>query len=114
MATEITLKQDNTEPIEFTLDADNISDLDDLNTARLYARRDGATSNHVDGVALSIQDSAAQTVRFDPVGNAADGGDAFDETGVYKCYVKADWSDGDTTRHPDEGFTVINIEGHYE
>lgn len=109
-----TVKAGQTEPIEFTLDANNIDDLDDLDTAELYVRKNGETTNHVDGVALSVKDSAAQLLQFNPDGNAADGGVAFDETGLYLIYVKATWNDNDETRHPDEGYVEREIEETWE
>lgn len=114
MPTQITIKEDDTDPLTFTIDATGISNLDNLSSAAVYARKVGASSNHVDGASASVKTSADQTVEFDPAGNAVGGGDAFDEPGEYKVYVKATWADGDVTRHPGDGFNWIIVESSFE
>lgn len=110
----ITIKKDDTEPLEFTVNASGVDNLDDVNTVEVYARKVGSDANHVDGASGSVSDSANQKVEFDPVGNAADGGDAFDEVGAYEVYLKVTWSDGDFTRHPGSGFNTVNVTRNFE
>jgi hypothetical protein len=92
----------DTDPLAITVGATGLTDLDDLSSAELYARLEGAEVNHVDGAACSVLVSADLTLTFDPVGNGPEGADAFStgDEGTYFCYVKITWSDGDETRHP--------------
>ena len=94
------LRAGDTEPIDVTIGAAGLANLDSLTSAVLYARLEGAETNHVAGGAMSVKDSATRTLEFDPVGKKVGGGDAFDAPGSYDIYVLATWSDGDETRHP--------------
>ena len=114
MATTINLRAGDTEPFDLTISASGLSSLDDLTSAVLYAKKAGAAANHVTAGALTVSDSATLTLTFDPAAQADDGGDAFDEPGTYRCYVLATWSDGDTTRHPDDSDLEIVVRENYE
>lgn len=114
MSTAIVIRAGDTEPLELTVNAAGLLNLDELDSAVLYMRAVGADTNHVDGAALSVVDSAAKTLRFDPVGAAADGGDAFDEAGRYRGYLLLTWTDLDETRHPDNGDLTVTVLSNYE
>lgn len=108
-------KQGSTEPEEFQLSATGLTDLSALSQAVLYMRRLGGTTvNKVDGAALTVVDSAARLIQFDPAGAAVGGGDAFDEPGIFGIYIRATWSDAGVTRHPDEGYLEFEIQPNYE
>lgn len=107
----------DTEPIDITIGATGLSDLDNLTTATLYARKQGAATNHVDGGTLTIKDSALKSLSFDPVGQKLGGGDAFGagDDGLYDCYVLVVWADGDQTRHPSgPDFLELNVTENLE
>lgn len=110
----ITVRAGDTEPLDITLGATGVADLTSLASADLYLRKEGASTNHVDGVALTIPDTAALVVRFDPVDAKSGGGDALDTPGRYRGYVLATWSDGDLTRHPDDVDLVVNVLANLE
>lgn len=112
--TELTIKAGSTELLTFTLAATGISDLDNLSSAVLYARDVTSGTNHVNGVAVSVLVSGDMTVTFDPVDAKNGGGNAFDEPGTYKLYLRATWSDGDITRHPDAGYITLTVEPNFE
>jgi hypothetical protein len=110
MPQTIKVRAGDTEPLELTIDATGLDNLDDLDAAVLYLRKSGESENHVDGATLSVADSATKTLAFDPVNAKNPSGDALDEDGTYSGYVKATWNDADITRHPadpDEDITVI-------
>jgi len=110
MAQNILIRAGDTEALTITVDAGNLSNLDNVQTAALYMRERGASSNHIDGASLTVTDSANRELSFDPVGAKVGGGDAFDVPGVFRGYVVLTHSDGTTTRHPSEtdlGVTVI-------
>lgn len=96
------IRAGDTEPLEITIDAVDLDDLAEFASGALYARKSGASTNHVDGAEVTVADSAAKTVRFDPVGAGPAGADAFGigDEGSYDVYVQITWSDGDETRHP--------------
>lgn len=96
----IKIRAGDTEPLEIPIDATNLTDLSGLSAAVLYMKKEGASTNHVDGAALTVASSSDKTLRFDPVNNKNPSGNAFDAAGDYRGYVKATWSDGDITRHP--------------
>jgi hypothetical protein len=110
------IRAGDTEPLEITVSATGVSSLDDADTVVLYAREASAETNHVDGAACTVSDSAAMEVTFDPVGAKSGGGNAFDEPGTYLCYVKITWTDGDITRHParDDGTLTITVTANLE
>lgn len=110
--TELTyVRAGDTEPLEITIGANGVSNLDDASTVVLYARKEGADTNHVDGATCTVSDSAAMTVSFDPAGNGPSGADAFavGDEGRYDCYVKITWSDGDETRHPAKDDDTLDL-----
>lgn len=109
-----TRKQGSTEPEEFILSATGLVDLSDLTNAHLYMRESDATVNKVDGALLTVTDSGNRIVEFDPSGAAVGGGDAFEDTGAFLIYIRATWSDGDITRHPDDGYIVFQIQENFE
>lgn len=112
--TELPVKAGSTEPMAFSVGAGNLTNLDNLSSAVLYARDVTSGVNHVDGAALSVLDSAEKTLTFDPVDAKNGGGNAFDEPGTYKLYLRATWSDGDITRHPDAGYVTLTVEPIFE
>jgi len=114
MADSITIKAGDTEPLALTISATGVSTLDNLTAAVLYAQKLGASSAHVDGGTLTVSDSSTRTLAFDPVGQKSGGGDAFDAPGVYRCYVRATWSDADITRHPGDGWITVTVTPTYE
>lgn len=113
---DLTIKAGDTEPITWKIDLTGESNLDNVSSAVLYARKVGATSNHVDGATATVSDSANKELEFDPVGNATDGSNAFDtgDEGTYRTYTKVTWSDGDITRHPGEDFREWEVEANFE
>ena len=110
----IYLRPGDTEPVTITVDATGLANLAALASATLYMRLVGAATNHVEGAALTIADSATRTLRFDPVGAKAGGGDAFDAPGIYRGYVLLTWTDGDETRHPSHDWLVAVVGDTYE
>lgn len=115
MPRHITLQAGDTEPLEIVVSATGLANLDDVSTAELYMRLKDASTNHVDGVSLTISDSAARKVEFDPVGAKSGGGDALDAEGRYLAYVKLTFNDGDFTRHPGfPRFLVVDVIPNYE
>lgn len=111
----IHIRAGDTEEIDIIVGATGISDLSALTTATFYARKEGATANHVTAGAMSIADSAAKKLRFDPVNQKVGGGNAFDAAGTYDCYCKLTWSDGDVSRHPGkEDFLQVIVTEHFE
>lgn len=106
----------DTEPITWTLGVTGVSNLDDVSSAALYARKQGASTNHVDGATVTVSDSAAKEVSFDPVGNGPSGNNAFDtgDEGDYDVYTMVTWSDGDTTRHPNDDKRHWKIHPNFE
>lgn len=103
----------DSEPLEITVNATGLSNLDDLDSAVLYARVDGATTNHVDGGTCTVASSANRTLSFDPTGQGPDSGLAFDlditETTRVRCYVLLTWTDGDETRHPAKEDNTLDL-----
>lgn len=110
----ISIKAGDTEPQIIQIDATDLDDLSNLASAVVYFRKEGETTNHVDGVALTVESSASRTLRFDPVDAKNGGGNAFDAVGKYLGYVVATWSDGDITRHPGNGWLAVNANPTYE
>lgn len=100
MPKQITIRAGDTEPLPFTVGATGVTNLDDVSSAKFYARAVSASENHVDGAPATVADSATMTMAFDPDGAKKGGGNAFDTAGVYRCYAVLTWSDGDETRHP--------------
>lgn len=111
----IKVRAGDTEPLELQMTATAGEEIttSDISSAALYARKVGASSNHVDGVALSSVTASstdngdgtwAVTINgtFDPASNKNGGGDAFDAAGSYDCYVLVTYTDSDETRHPGE------------
>jgi len=112
MADTIYIRAGDTEPLILSLSATGLTDLTDLTTAVLYARKKGATTNHVDGGTLAK--TSGLSLSFDPVGQKSGGGNAFDAAGQYECYILATWSDADTTRHPGDGEITVVVRHAYE
>lgn len=110
----IRIKAGDTEPLEFVLGAEGVTNLDTLASAVLYARKENSNSNHVDAGTCTVKSSSARTLLFDPVGQKDGGGDAFDAEGRYKCYIKATWDDGDITRHPGDEHVMVVVGKNYE
>lgn len=119
----------DTEPTTFTVTVTSQSELGvaDVGSMKLYARENGAESNHVDGATVAVDSVATEqqsdgtwknefAVSFDPEGNGPAGGDAFGtgDEGVYAVYVLVAWSDGDETRHPNEGYRQWKILKNFE
>lgn len=96
----IRIREDDTEPLELTVSAEGVTNLDAMTAAVAYFKRVGTEDNHVDGVVLSVASSAARTLRFNPVGAKAGGGNAFDTPGTYQGHLKLTWTGGAVTRHP--------------
>lgn len=99
----IYLKPGDTEPLEITVSATGLSNLDNIagtNGVLVYARLRGAATNHVDGGDGTVSDSATKKVSFDPTAQAVGGGNAFAAAGTYEVYVKLTFSDGDEIRFP--------------
>lgn len=103
-----------TEPLRYEVDlrADAEWTLTDVGGVVLFAWIDGADANHVDGATVSpdgvtaVEEDDGWTntldLSFDPVGNAADGGDAFraGQAGIYRAYSRVLRPTGTVTRHP--------------
>ena len=111
----------DTEPLIIDLDPDSdadFTDLDEVTTAVLYARKSGEIENHVTAGECTVSDSEAKLLSFDPVGQGPSDANAFDtgDEGTYDCYVLVTWSDGDTTRHPakDDGTLRLDVEENFE
>lgn len=113
MPQTITVRAGDTEPLEYTIGATGLANLDALTTATLILWRAGQQDNHVEA-AVDVADSAALLLRFDPVGAKVGGGDALDEPGQYRGYTRCLWSDGDETRHPAESDLVITVTSNRE
>lgn len=114
MADKITLKAGDTDPLELTISATNLENLDDLNEATIYIRDVNASTNHVTGEALAVESSSTRTLSFDPTGAKVGGGDALDAEGDYRAYILATWTDGTTTRHPGKGHRQIIVQANWE
>lgn len=111
MPQTITVRAGDTEPLDIVISATGLTDLQDLDTAVMFLRRDGESVNHVDGVELQIPDSAALVVRFQPIDAKTGGGNALDAPGRYRGHVLATWSNGKETRHPDDSDLVVVARG---
>lgn len=112
------VKAGDTEPIDYNFGITSDSELttSDVSSADLYARNIADGTLHVDGASVTVNSvSASQNsdgtwdntfdATFDPVGNAADGNDAFgdDEAGNrYEVETRVTWSDSDTSTHPND------------
>lgn len=114
MSQIIEIREDDTEPLIIKIGARGVTDLSSLTVAALFMRRVGDQTNHVNGVSCPIYSSADLEVSFDPVGSKMGGGNAFDGIGTYKGYIRATWSDGDITRHPQDEDLVVKVRGHHE
>lgn len=114
MSTTISVRAGDTEPVDVTISASGLSDLSDLDSAVLYARKAGSPTNHVAAGALTVADSSARKLTFDPAGKKVGGGDAFDEVGIYRVYVLATWTDGDQSRHPADSEITVDVRENYE
>lgn len=108
----ILVRAGDTEPLEITVDATGLENLDSLNAAGLYLREEDASANHVTNGTLVVADSAAKRLSFNPVGQKVGGGDALDEPGVYIGYVRIEWTDGDITRHPGDPALDLRVVVH--
>lgn len=116
----IYVRAGDTEPLQLKISGNRvvagvvsaIADLDELTTAKLYLRKRGESTNHVDGATLTKGD-AARSLIFDPDGAEISGGLALATAGTYDGYVLATWSNGETTRHPgkntDGGYPLLHI-----
>lgn len=110
-------KVGDTEPITYNVGLTGESNLDNVSSAVLYARPRGGSTNHVDGATVTVSDSANKELEFDPVGNGPAGADAFkdnDDAGRYEVYTLITWNDGDTTRHPANGFRQWHARENFE
>lgn len=118
----ITVRAGDLEPLEFEIGAGGRTNLDDLQSAELYGRFLGATTNQIDGVQCVVADSASMLLRFNPDGAGPAGTGAFDVTVPpgskrrLRCYVKLTWTDGQDSRHPakDDGSLDVWITPNYE
>jgi hypothetical protein len=99
----------DTDPLKLRISARGLSSLSGLDEARLYLRLDGSSTNHVDGVLLSVVDSNARLVQFDPVNAAVGGGNALIAPGIYIGYVRCLWTNTRITRHPGDPQQDIRI-----
>jgi hypothetical protein len=112
----------DTEPLEITVGAAGVTDLDGLTSAVLYGRIDGEATNQIDGAACTVADSATMLLSFDPAGAGPSAADAWDlapaegEPIHIRCYVLLTWSDTQTTRHPaaEDGTLDIYVTASYE
>jgi hypothetical protein len=112
----------DTEPLEITVGAAGVTDLDELTSAVLYGRVDGEEANQIDGEECTVADSETMLLSFDPAGAGPEGGDAWDlapdegEPVRIRCYVLLTWSDTQTTRHPaaEDGTLDIYVTASYE
>ena len=98
---------------KITLAATSLTNLD-VTTAVLYLENVADGVKKVDAGTMVISDSANRKVTFDPLAQGAPSGDAFDTAGTFRGHVKATWSDGDITRHPDRGYIYFVIEPVHE
>lgn len=114
MPKQITVKKDDTEPLDIEVDAAGMPNLDQVDTVEFYMWKRGRDTNVVDGSGASVKNSSDQIVEFDPDGAHTDGGDAFQSTGTYLAYLKISWDDGDTTRHPADGHLEIHVQDNRE
>ena len=120
MAQSIGIKAGDTEPIRLTIggmvNGVALANLDNLSAATFYARKAGATVNHVTAGAMTVVVSADRSLQFDPVAQAVGGGNAFptDSEGIYHVVIKAVWSDTDQTRHPGLTYLKIVVTDNYE
>lgn len=110
----IVVKAGDTEPLKIVVGATGLVNLDDVQSAVLYLREVSVATNHVDGVALTVSDSAARELTFDPVGAKSGGGNALDAPGTYLGYVLITWDDADKTRHPGNGMLRVTVHRNYE
>lgn len=103
------------------LELENISvgsrdDLTDVSSAALYLWDASDDSKYVTGKTVTIT-ATAGTGSFDPAGNGPTGGAAFKigDHGTYRGFLKLTWTDGNTTRHPnDHQLTIVVLENHGE
>jgi hypothetical protein len=102
MHRDVKVRAGGTEDLHLQLEARGLQNLDGLDQARLYLRRQGTLTNHVDGVVLTVHSSPERLLSFDPVGAAVGGGNALAEPGVYVGYVRCLWTNGRISRHPDD------------
>lgn len=118
----IKLRTGHTEPLTGYLTLTATADLatGDLSTLKMYARESSASTNHVDGVAVSSFSVASVdngdgtyavtiTYTFDPVDAKNGGGNAWDTAGTYDCELDADWADADITKHPPEALALTVV-----
>lgn len=108
MPRKITIKAGDTEPLEFSVGATKLDNLDDVSAIVMYARKRKAAALHVDGAACSIVDSADLIVSFPVIDAKSGGGNAFDVEDSYQCHVKLTHTDGQVTRHPGKGFMIVD------
>lgn len=115
MPRHITVRQDDTEPLIIPVGARGVGDLENLSTAELYLWPEGSPgSKVVDAHALSVHDSEAMLLAFDPDGAKVGGGNPLDTVQTIVGYVKLTWSDNDTTRHPQDQNLKITVKAHNE
>lgn len=117
MSLDFGFKVGDTEPITYQVGLTGQDNLDNVSSAKLYARPRGGSTNHVDGATVTVSDSANKELSFDPVGNGPGGDDAWadnDDAGFYEVYTLITWSDGDTTRHPGTGYRTWRAEENFE
>ena len=110
----ISIRAGDTEPLEITVGATGVSNLDNVSSVVAYFRASGVATNHVDGASCTVSDSANMKVTLDPVGSASGGGDAFADSGTYTGYLLLTWADGDTTRHPGSDWLTVTAAPSFE
>ena len=112
----ITVWAGDTEPLDFeNISVSNRDNLDEVTSAALYMW-DADDAKYIDGGPVTIT-ATSNTGTFDPVGNGPTGGDAFEigDHGTYRGFLRLTWSDGKTTRHPnDHQLTIQVLENHGE
>lgn len=90
--------------------------LSDVSSAALYLWNAADDSKYVTNKSVTITATSAKGT-FDPAGAGPTGGDAFKvgDHGTYRGFLRLTWSDGDTTRHPnDHQLTIVVLENHGE
>ena len=108
-------KQGSTELETVTIKEQGVPlDLTNVTTVTWWQREVGASSNKVSNGTMVITDAVNGICTFDPEGAGSSGTDAFDTAVDYEVYTRLVWSDGDITRHPDEGYEIFSIEPFFE
>lgn len=107
----ITVRAGDTKKIPLkNVGVESEDNLDEVVSAELYLSKEGEDGNHVDGVGLEIVNRKNGKLSFDPEGAKSGGGNALDRVGTYKGHIKLTWTDGETTRHPNNRDLYVEVE----